>query len=77
MGEVTENTKKTRVKPAWHRQPCPDCGRPLIFKRMSGQFYRPHSETRRWNYEHHAVCRCGFEATMTTKGGLVYPKAKP
>jgi hypothetical protein len=63
-------------KPAWHRQPCPDCGKPLIFKRQSGESYRPHSETRRWNYKHYAYCKCGFEAMCTTPGKPVYPERK-
>jgi hypothetical protein len=68
--------RKPRIqRPPWHRQPCPECERPLNFARLPGKHFRPRDydrETARWNYEWHAICPCGFEATMTTPGGLVY-----
>lgn len=72
---VPPTAQTARPKPEWHRQPCPDCGKPLIFQRISGQQYRPDSETRRWHYRWHVMCRCGFEATVTTPGGPVYKEA--
>jgi RNase P subunit RPR2 len=75
MGEPRTMTEPRITKPAWHRQPCPECQRPLIFNRQPGKHFRPRDydrKTARWNYEWHAMCKCGFEATMTTPGGLVY-----